>query len=70
MKGQVKVKGQPEYLNDDVTSPSSSRGPEFDDRLGKHEDHQPSNTSSAVGMSQELIDKNDDIYRLFVVPLS
>ena len=65
MKGQVKVSGQTEYVND-ATSPSSSRSLEFDDR--KNED-QPS-TSSAVGISQELIGKNDDIYRLFLVPLS
>jgi len=65
MKGQVKVKGQTEHLND-VTSPSSLHNLEFGDR--KQEDH-PS-TSSAVSISQELIDKNDDIYRLFLVPLS
>jgi hypothetical protein len=71
MKGQVTVKGQPEYLNDAAsyaTSPSSSRGPEFDDR--KHDEDHPSTSTSAVGISQGLIDKNDDIYRLFVVPLS
>ena len=65
MKGQVKVSGQTEYLND-ATSPSSSRNLEVGDR--KYED-QPS-TSSAVGIGQELIGKNDDIYRLFLVPIS
>jgi hypothetical protein len=65
MKGQVKVKGQPEYPNE-ATSPSSSHNLEFGN--GKQEDH-PS-TSSAIGISQELIDKNDDIYRLFLFPLS
>jgi hypothetical protein len=64
MKGQLKVKGQTEYLTD-ATSPLSSRNLEFGDR--KYEDHPA--TSSAVGISQELIDKNDDIYRLFLVPL-
>ena len=63
MKGQVKVKGQTEYLNDATSS--SSRNLEFGDR--RHEER-PS-ISSAVGISQELIDKNDDLYRLFLVPL-
>jgi len=69
MKGQVKVKGQTEHLND-VTSPSSSQNLEFGDR--KHED-QPSTSSavtSSTGISQELIDKNDDIYRLFLYSIS
>jgi hypothetical protein len=65
MKGQVKVSGQTEYLND-ATSPSSSRNLEFGNR--KAVDHPF--TSSAAGISQELIGKNDDIYRLFLVPLS
>lgn len=65
MKGQVRVKGQTEYLND-ATSPSTSRNLESGE--WKPED-QPS-YSRAVGISQELVDKNDDIYRLFVVPLS
>ena len=68
MKGQVKVKGQTEHLNDTSPGSSSSQNLEFGDR--KHVD-QPS-TSSAVGtgISQELIDKNDDIYRLFLYSLS
>ena len=65
MKGKVKVKGQIEYPNE-ATSPSSSHNFEVDDR--KHEDHQ--SASSALNISQELIDKNDDIYRLFLFPLS
>lgn len=70
MKGQVKVKGQAEYVNDatPATSPSKSDNLESGDR--NHGDHPPSpSTSSAVGTSQELIDKDDDIYRLFLVPL-
>ena len=65
MKGQVKVKGQIEYPNE-ATSPSTSHNLESGDR--KHEDH-PS-ASSALSISRELIDKNDDIYRLFLFPLS
>ena len=68
MKGQVKVKGQTEYVND-ATSPSSSRNLEVGDR--NHEDHPSTSEYSAVsGISQELIGKNDDVYRLFVVSLS
>lgn len=67
MKGQAKVKGQTEYMyTNDATSPSSSRNLEFGDQ--KHEDH-PS-TSNAAGICQELTDKNDDIYRLFLLPIS
>lgn len=62
MKGQVKVKGQIEYLNG-ATSPSSSH--DVDDQKHDSEDH-PS-TSSAVSICQELV---DNIYRLFVVSLS
>lgn len=67
MKGQVKVKGQTEYPND-ATSLSSSQNLEFGDRNLKHEDH-PS-TSSAVGISPEVIDKDDGIYRLLLFPLT
>jgi len=65
MKGQVKVKGQTEHMPvNDVTPPSSSQNHEFGDRK--------QSTSSAVspGISQELIDKNDDVYRLFLYSLS
>jgi len=69
MKGQVKVKGQTEYPND-ATSPSSSHNLEFGDRNLKHEDHPSESTSSAVGINQEVIDKDDGIYRLLLFPLS
>ena len=58
MKGQVKVKGQSGYPND-ATFPSSSHNLEVGNRI-----------SSALSIGQELIDKNDDIYRLFLFPLS
>lgn len=61
MKGQVKVSGQNEYLNDTPTSSSSNL-----DYQEYYEDHSPSHAS----ISQELVGKNDDIYRLFLVPLS
>jgi hypothetical protein len=65
MKGQVKVSGQNEYhLNDTPTSSSSNLGSAYQKY---YEDHPPSPNPS---ISQELIGKNDDTYRLFIVPLS
>jgi len=64
MKGQVKVSGQKEYLNHTSQAPSGSNL-QSDDH--KYEDRPP--PPSAAGISQELIGKNDDTYRLFVVPL-
>jgi len=62
MKGQVKVSGQKEYLNH-ISHPTSDL--KSDDN---HHYHPP--PPSAPGISQELIGRlNDDIYRLFVVPL-
>jgi len=55
MRGQVKVSGQNEYLNDTPTSSS-----------GDQKEYPP----SSPGIGQELIGKNDDVYRLFVVSLS
>ena len=63
MKGQVKVSGQKEYLKYTSQAPGSNL--QSDDH--KYEDHPP--PPSAAGISQELIGKNDDTYRLFVVPL-
>ena len=64
MKGQVKVSGRNEYLNDTPTSNSSNH--EFDCQK-YYEDLTP---SSHTSISQELVGKNDNIYRLFIVPLS
>ena len=63
MKGQVEVGGQNEYhLNDTPTSSSSNLGSGY---RKYYEDH-PS--SSHTGISQKLVGKNDDTYRLFIVP--
>ena len=61
MKGQVKVSGQNEYLNDTPTSSSSNLDQKY------YEDHPP---SSFPSIRQELVSKNDDTYRLFIVSLS
>jgi hypothetical protein len=69
MKGQAKVSGQDEYLNDTpspITSSSSNLGSHY---LKYYEDHHPP-TSHPISTSQELVGKNDGTYRLFVVPLS
>ena len=63
MKGQAKVSGQNEYH---TSPPSSSPNLQSDDY--KYEDY-VSPPPSAAGISQELVGMNDDIYRLFVVPL-
>ena len=66
MKGQVKVSGQNEYLlNDTPTSSSSNLGSDYQKY---NEDHPLS--SDPTSISPELIAKNDDTYRLFVVPFS
>ena len=63
MKGQVEVGGQNEYLlNDTPTSSSSNLGSGY---RKYYEDH-PS--SSHTSISQKLVGKNDDTYRLFIVP--
>jgi len=54
MKGQVKANSQKEDT-------PTSMNPES-------EYQKQGNPSSSTGISQELIGKNDDIYRLFVVP--
>ena len=64
MKGHVKVSGQNEYLDDTPTSSSSNLGSGYQKY---YEDHPP---SSHPSISQELVGKNDDTYRLFIVPLS
>ena len=63
MKGQVKVRGRSdlEYLNDTPSS-SSYLGSDYQ----KYEDNSP----SSYTISQELVGKNDNIYRLFIVSLS
>ena len=62
MKGQVKVSGQNEYLSDTPTSSQSSSGDQ--------KEYPPPPLPSSPGIGQELIGKNDDVYRLFVVSLS
>ena len=66
MKGQVRVSGQNEYLlNDTPTSSSSNLGSDYQKY---YEDHPLS--SDPTSISPELVAKNDDTYRLFVVPFS
>jgi hypothetical protein len=57
MKGLVRVSGQNEYLNDDIPTSSSS-----------HNDHYSPPSNPSIG--QILTGVNDDVYRLFIVPLS
>lgn len=64
MKGQIKVSGsQNEYLD----TPSSSSSNLESDYQKSYEDHPP---TSHTSISQELVGKNDDTYRLFIVPFS
>jgi len=63
MKGQIKVSGQNEYMDDTPTSSSSN----FESDYQKYFEGQP---PSHPSISQELVGQNDDIYRLFIVPLS
>lgn len=58
MKGQVKVSGQSEHSG---TSTSRNSESEYQKQGG---------SSSIIGNNQELVGMNDDIYRLFVIPLS
>ena len=70
MKGQAKVSGQIEYHPDDTTPTSSSSNLESGYRKF-YEDHPLSpHPSPQAGISQELVGKNDDTYRLFIVPTS
>jgi hypothetical protein len=64
MKGPVRVSGQNEYLNDIPTSSSSTTEIESDQ---KYNDHPPPSNPS---IGQILTGVNDDVYRLFIVPLS
>ena len=73
MKGQVRASGQNEYhandLNDTTTTTtptSSSTKIESDQKYYNDHHPPPSNTS----ISQILTGVNDDLYRLFIVPLS
>ncbi|KAF8801125.1 hypothetical protein BYT27DRAFT_7174775 [Phlegmacium glaucopus] len=59
MKGQVNTSGQGED-----TATSTSKYPKSEYQNGENP------PSSSTGISQALAGKNDDIYRLFVVPLS
>ena len=66
MKGQVKVSGrQNEYLNDTPTSSSSNLG----SYQKSYEDHPPSSHGTSIGQELQVVGKNDDTYRLFIVPL-
>lgn len=67
MKGQAKVSGQNEYLNNTPTSSSSDLGSGYQKY---YEDHPPSFHTTDTSISRELIGKNDNIYRLFIVSLT
>ena len=70
MKGTARVSGQNEYQSD---NPSSSRSSESSSSTSKIEadqkyfDHPPPSNPS---ISQILAGVDDDVYRLFIVPLS
>ena len=68
MKGQVKVSGQNEYdhLNVTPTSSSSNLGSGYQ----KYYEAYPPSSDPSTAISRELVGKNDDAYRLFVVPFS
>ena len=67
MKGSVRVSGQNEYQNDIQVPPTSSSSKLESEYQNYHDDHPlPSNPS----VSQALTGENDDVYRLFIVPLS
>lgn len=69
MKGPVRVSGQNEYhdLNDIPTSSSSTSKIEADQNY-YNDRPPPSNPSTSI--SQILAGVSDDVYRLFIVPLS
>ena len=69
MKGPARVSGQKEYQNDipQATSSSSTSKIESDQKYyNSHPPPSPSNPS----ISQILTGVDDDVYRLFIVPLS
>ena len=67
MKGRVRASGQSEYhdLNNIQVPTSSSSKIESDQKY--YNDHPPPSNPS---ISQILTGVNDDVYRLFIVPLS
>lgn len=65
MKGPVRVSGQNEYQND-VQVPTSSSSKLESEHQKNYDDHPP---PSNPGISQALTGENDDVYRLFIVPL-
>ena len=68
MKGPARVSGQNEYhdLKDNPTTSSSSTSKIEADQKYHNDPPPPSNPS----ISQILTGVDDDIYRLFIVPLS
>ena len=67
MKGRVRVSGQSEYHGQSDIPTSSSSKIESDQKY--YNDHPPSGSSNP-SISQILTGVNDDVYRLFIVPLS
>jgi hypothetical protein len=71
MKGPVRVSGQNEYysLNDTPTptSSSSSSSAKIESDQKYYNDHSPLSNPSII---QIFTDVKDDVYRLFIVPLS
>ena len=67
MKGPVRVSGQKEYIIPQATSSSSISEIEPDQ---KHYNNHPPPSNPSTGISQILTGVDDDVYRLFIVPLS
>ena len=67
MKGQAKVSGRNGYLNDTPTSSSSDLGSGYQKY---YEEHPPFSHTTDTSISQELIGKDDNVYRLFIVSLT
>ena len=69
MKGPVRASGQNEYhdLNDTPTSSSSTSTSKMESDQKYYNDHPPHSNPS---ISQILTGVKDDVYRLFIVPLS
>lgn len=65
MKGRVRASGQSEYHDLNNVPTSSSSKIESDQKY--YNDHPPSSNPS---IGEILTGVNDDVYRLFIVPLS
>ena len=69
MKGSVRVSGQNEYRNDNQDpTPSSSSSNKLESEYQKNYDDHPPPSNPSIG--QALTGDNDDVYRLFIVPIS